>query len=645
LKAGASPRVRARALVAVAISGPLVERPRAALLWGLTACDAAAPLAALDGFAQAAPQGPLARLAARRLEDALSRSGAQPAIWRKACGARWLAPEDRSELCLAAAEALAADRDPGAASLLPERRELSREQRLRALAVRARLGPELREAARREVATEFPAGFADLFPGEQVEPLVRSLPISARLERAEQWLVTGSPEDALREAAALGDRGALVAARAAAALRRPRIALTWALRAGGSADAWAVRCEAYRQLAWAAGTETRSAAFTRLAEAATRLAGHADPGSGAFAAAAVMAAEALTELGRYDDAAAWLAKDGANTQPRWDWVWRRLVFLSASRGRAVIGGDLAARSSLARDRRLLSFWRAWKDAGPDRATELARVASYGLPDLPAQWAAAAAGRPGVRIDLSDAQPGPVAPPAWAADLMTAGRVADVVYAWRLTLQQSGVAPEQWLGLVRLASFPPLDAIPLLLRGEPRLLAGPWSGLPRWLLEAYLPLPSRLAVERAAKAAGVPPWLLAGVVRQESAWNPVARSAAGAVGLTQIMPGTAPEIARWGRRRDLLGRSLTDPDVNLTLGAFHLAQWFGVYRSWTVAIACHNAGERRVRETWEKAGRRAGPEFVEAIEIPETWDYVHRVVLWAEGYRLLYWPDGRAYPWT
>ncbi len=68
-------------------------------------------------------------------------------------------------------------------------------------------------------------------------------------------------------------------------------------------------------------------------------------------------------------------------------------------------------------------------------------------------------------------------------------------------------------------------------------------------------------------------------------------------------------------------------------------------SWAAALASYNAGTKRVLEAWERCGRRDGPEFVESLEIPETWDYVHRVVLLAEGYRILYWPDGRPYPWT
>ena len=101
-----------------------------------------------------------------------------------------------------------------------------------------------------------------------------------------------------------------------------------------------------------------------------------------------------------------------------------------------------------------------------------------------------------------------------------------------------------------------------------------------------------------------------------------------------MPGGAPP------------GDLFQPDRNLTLGATLLARvrWrFG--GSWAAALASYNAGTKRVLEAWERCGRRDGPEFVEGLEIPETWDYVHRVVLLAEGYRILYWPDGRPYPWT
>ncbi len=143
---------------------------------------------------------------------------------------------------------------------------------------------------------------------------------------------------------------------------------------------------------------------------------------------------------------------------------------------------------------------------------------------------------------------------------------------------------------------------------------------------------------------MPPWVLAGLVRQESAWNPRAVSSAGAVGLAQLLPSTARELVREAGLPPSWGKNLTDPGANLAIGALLLSRWRqGFGGSWPPTLACYNAGERRVREVWERSGRRAGPEFVESIEIPETHDYVHRVALLAEGYRLLYWPEGKAIP--
>jgi soluble lytic murein transglycosylase len=273
------------------------------------------------------------------------------------------------------------------------------------------------------------------------------------------------------------------------------------------------------------------------------------------------------------------------------------------------------------------------------------LAGSGFPDLPAQWAAADLRTRGVAVVPSGQPPASPPPPGWAADLLTAGRVADVVFTWRWELEAAGGNGPGWLGLLELAEMPPVEAVSLLVRGEPKLLSGPWQGLPPQLLERYLPLPWRPEVEAAARRTGVPPWVLAGLVRQESAWNPRARSAAGALGLAQVLPESGAEVARelpgFSRSGDIL-----EPGRNLTLGAALLARWRRTFGgSWTVALASYNAGEKRVREVWEANGRHDGPEFVESLEIPETWDYVHRVVLLAEGYRILYWPEGRAYPWT
>ena len=169
---------------------------------------------------------------------------------------------------------------------------------------------------------------------------------------------------------------------------------------------------------------------------------------------------------------------------------------------------------------------------------------------------------------------------------------------------------------------------------------------RQLLERYLPLPFRPEIEAAARYAGIPAWLLAGVVRQESAWNTQARSSAGAVGLAQLLPGVERDVADQMPPGTTTSGDLLEPARNLTVGALLLRRASRAFGgSWEPAIASYNAGDRRVREVWERVNRRSGPEFVESLEIPETWDYVHRVILLAEGYRIIYWPTGGAFPWT
>ncbi len=642
-----SVRGRARAFLDVALNGSPAERARAAYLWGLFACEGGSPRAGMQGFRLAAPTGGLARLAVRRMEDCLSRSHAGPLLWREAASLPWVRSDERVRLALAGAEEAAEQgRVEAAAALVPPPAQLEGSERLRALMVEARLGTGPRTAARRAVARDFPQRFADLFPGESLSRVTASLAREDRIAQSRAWLEASQPAAALRAAAALGGAGAPEAAQAALALRRSRTAVLWADRMSDAVgETWLLRAEAYRQLAWGASPGSRQGDLQRMLAAAQRAVGLAR-GERDAGEALMLEAEALTELGRFAEAAPLLARAEVRGQDRWDWVWRRFVLLQGARGRAAVGDDLADRSATVRATRLAAYWHGCATEATGGRAELERLADSGFPDLPAQWAARRLGRGGVPVSL---EPGPfptVEPPAWANDLMALSRVADVVFAWRAQLEGEAAPDRAWLGLIRLADLTAPASIPLLLRGEPRLLVGPWTGLRRSLLEAYLPLPFREQVEDAARQAGVPPWVLAGVARQESAWNPRARSPAGALGLTQVLPGTAREIVRLARLPRTAAGNLFDPGTNLRIGAALLARWrerFG--GSWTAALACHNAGERRVREVWDRAGGRGGPEFVEGLEIPETWDYVHRVVLWSEGYRLLYWPEGKAYPWT
>jgi soluble lytic murein transglycosylase-like protein len=103
--------------------------------------------------------------------------------------------------------------------------------------------------------------------------------------------------------------------------------------------------------------------------------------------------------------------------------------------------------------------------------------------------------------------------------------------------------------------------------------------------APVPQQYAAALDFAARSASVSPQLLAALVWQESRWDARAVSRKGAVGLTQLMPGTA---------RDL-GVDPTDPLANLIGGARYLRQLLDQFDgNVEKALAAYNAGPARVR---------------------------------------------------
>lgn len=635
-------RAHARALLHVAVEGLPGERERAWLAAGLLACELRSPTAATTAFRHAAPRDGLAALAARRLEEALAATAPPAPAWLAAAAAPWLDPAAAVHLRLRCAEVAAEEgRWPEIDACLPSLGELGRDGTRRALAALARRPDTAGAAARARLVAEFPATAEA--QGLPVEALSRSLAPAELASQARGWLEAGSPERALAAGRRAGAAGALVAARAALRLRRATEAL--GLLRGGTAEAWAERAEAHRIVAWAGKRGRQGPHFAEALGAALEGLRAAATEAETPARLHLLAAEALTELGRFAEAFPHLRAEGAAALPRYDWVRRRWSFLQGRRGQPPLSGGEELPGST-RARRLAAYWSAVARARAGDRSGLQALADGGFPDLAAHWAAQQLGRSGVAFAFTAAAAAPPRPPAWAADLLALGRVSDVAVAWRADLEAGRAPAGEWLGLAALAQPAPLDAIPLLVRGEPRLLAGPWDGLPAALAERYLPLPFRQEVEAAARAADIPPWVLAGLVRQESAWNPRARSAAAAVGLAQVLPAVGRETGARLGLRVRTASDLFDPATNLAVGARLLADWRRAFGgAWEPALASYNAGERRVRATWEAAGGRPGPLFVEAIELPETHDYVHRVVLLAEGYRALYWPEGKPYPWT
>ncbi|SFG05812.1 Transglycosylase SLT domain-containing protein [Palleronia marisminoris] len=91
--------------------------------------------------------------------------------------------------------------------------------------------------------------------------------------------------------------------------------------------------------------------------------------------------------------------------------------------------------------------------------------------------------------------------------------------------------------------------------------------------------------QAAQRHGIPEAIFLNLVQRESAWNPGAISHKGAIGLAQLMPGTAQQM----------GVDPLDPAQNLEGGARYLATQYRRFQDWRLALAAYNAGPGAVIE--------------------------------------------------
>lgn len=151
-----------------------------------------------------------------------------------------------------------------------------------------------------------------------------------------------------------------------------------------------------------------------------------------------------------------------------------------------------------------------------------------------------------------------------------------------------------------------------------------------------PLPYQQDLLRSARQQKLDPYLLAGLIRQESEFNPQALSPAHAYGLTQVMPSTGRALARRAGVRRFNNRVLFQPAINLKLGALYLRslldQWGGRPEQ---ALAAYNAGNSRVSDWLARNSYLEPAEFVESIPFSETREYVEAVIRNAAVYRRLY----------
>jgi hypothetical protein len=156
----------------------------------------------------------------------------------------------------------------------------------------------------------------------------------------------------------------------------------------------------------------------------------------------------------------------------------------------------------------------------------------------------------------------------------------------------------------------------------RLLREPGRVLTRDVAARLYPVGYRELVTASAETEELEVSLLLGLIREESTFDPDARSWVGAQGLTQLMPATAAETAK---RLKMKTYDLASPADNVKLGARYLSTMIRSQGQIYLALMAYNAGGGRIRPWKEAMGRLPEEIFVEAAPLSETRGYVKKIL--------------------
>jgi soluble lytic murein transglycosylase len=159
-------------------------------------------------------------------------------------------------------------------------------------------------------------------------------------------------------------------------------------------------------------------------------------------------------------------------------------------------------------------------------------------------------------------------------------------------------------------------------------------------EIFYPLTNWKDIKTWAVRRSLDPFKVAGLIRQESVFNPRARSSANAYGLMQLLLPTARQTARKYNPAfaNMTVEQLYDPAVNIELGTAYMKDQLERYGRVEYMSAAYNAGPGRMTQ-WRQTLPAEIDEFVEAVPFRETRGYIQGIIRNTEQYRRLYDENG------
>lgn len=155
-------------------------------------------------------------------------------------------------------------------------------------------------------------------------------------------------------------------------------------------------------------------------------------------------------------------------------------------------------------------------------------------------------------------------------------------------------------------------------------------------DVFYPLGHWETITREARAKSIDPYRVAGLIRQESVFDPRASSHANAYGLMQLLLATAQSTARkYGITRTITKDVLlSDPQLNIALGTGYLRDQLNTFGRIEYVAAAYNAGPGRAVR-WRAELPAEMDEWAEAVPFRETRSYVQGVVRNTLQYKRLY----------
>jgi soluble lytic murein transglycosylase len=167
-------------------------------------------------------------------------------------------------------------------------------------------------------------------------------------------------------------------------------------------------------------------------------------------------------------------------------------------------------------------------------------------------------------------------------------------------------------------------------------------IPREQLELLYPVVYKDPLLRLSRANGVDPRFMLAVMRQESRFQPDAKSSAAARGLMQFIAATADQVAaELGRGNSFEQDELYRPSTSIFFGSKYLGDLFAEFPDQAEAVAAsYNGGDDNVKR-WIARSRSNTPDrYVSEIVFTQTKDYVYRVMTNYRMYKRLYGDDLR-----